>query len=169
MTPGPVDTRDPSIGGKSEPPQGRLIMLWSLAAVTALAAAGCATAPRQPEGPAHDDQKTAQSDQAAPANSHTDFHEKATERQQFQVHIDFGRAFETQGNLDAAIQEYQDALKVVENKERGPVPGGRRRAGASTNGQRLRSYWPVRPGRNSLSEGTQAQPERPQDLERRRV
>jgi Flp pilus assembly protein TadD len=98
-----------------------LIVLWSLAAATALAAAGCATTPRQPETPvAHDDQKTAAGDQAAVAGSHTDFHEKATERQQFQVHIDFGRAFETQGNLDAAIQEYQDGLKVVENKRRGP-------------------------------------------------
>jgi Flp pilus assembly protein TadD len=106
--------------GKSKLPRGRLIMLWPLAAATAFAAAGCVTAPRQPDGPVRDDQKTAQSDQAAPANSHTDFHEKATERQQFQVHIDFGRAFETQGNLDAAIHEYQDALKVVENKRRGP-------------------------------------------------
>ena len=119
MTLRPVDTRDPSMA-RSELPRGRLIALWSLAAVIASAAAGCATAPRQPEGPGHDDQKTAQTDQATPANPRTDFHEKATERQQFQVHIDFGRAFETQGNLDAAIQEYQDALKVVENKRRGP-------------------------------------------------
>jgi hypothetical protein len=52
-----------------------------------------------------DDLKSAQADQAALRNSRTDFHEKATDRQQFQVHIDFGRAFETQGNLDAAIQE----------------------------------------------------------------
>ena len=40
-------------------------------------------------------------------------------RQKFQVHIDFGRIFESQGNYDAAITEYQDALTVLENKRRG--------------------------------------------------
>ena len=36
------------------------------------------------------------------------------------MHIDFGRAFESQGNLDAAIQEYQDALTVIETRRHGP-------------------------------------------------
>ena len=44
---------------------------------------------------------------------------KASPRQRFQVHIDFGRIFESQGNYDAAIAEYQDALTVLENKRRG--------------------------------------------------
>ena len=141
MTLRPVDKRDPWID-KIEPPRGRLVVLWSLAAVTALAAQGCVTAPRQPDAQAaHDDLKSAASDQADTAKSRTDFHEKATERQQFQVHIDFGRAFETQGNLDAAIQEYQDALKVVENKRRGRSGAGRRGgARVSANGECLRSH-----------------------------
>jgi Flp pilus assembly protein TadD len=50
----------------------------------------------------------------------SEFHAKPTDRQQFQVHIDFGRAFETQGNLDAAVKEYQDALAVIQAKRRGP-------------------------------------------------
>ncbi len=44
----------------------------------------------------------------------TTFHKTATDRQRFQVHLDFGRVFETQGNFDRAIQEYQDALTVAE-------------------------------------------------------
>jgi len=35
------------------------------------------------------------------------------------VHIDFGRIFESQGNYDAAIMEYQDALTVLQDKRRG--------------------------------------------------
>ena len=49
----------------------------------------------------------------------TDFHATATDRQRFQVHIDFGGVFEKQGNFDAAALEYQDALTVVESKKRG--------------------------------------------------
>ena len=96
-----------------------------LAAAIALAVGGCVTEPRQADSaaaptPTPADLKAAGADQAASPNPRTDFHEKATPRQQFQVHIDFGRAFEAQGNLDAAIVEYQDALKVTENKRRGP-------------------------------------------------
>jgi Flp pilus assembly protein TadD len=36
------------------------------------------------------------------------------------VHLDFGRVFETQGNVDAAILEYRDALNVVQSRRRGP-------------------------------------------------
>jgi Flp pilus assembly protein TadD len=36
------------------------------------------------------------------------------------VHIDFGRVFETQGNFDAAVLEYQDALAVLASRRRGP-------------------------------------------------
>jgi Flp pilus assembly protein TadD len=49
------------------------------------------------------------------------FHKSATERQKFQVHIDFGKVFDAQGNLDRAIHEYQDALKVAEKRERGEL------------------------------------------------
>ena len=51
----------------------------------------------------------------------TTFHKSATDRQKFQVHIDFGKVFETQGNLDRAVQEYQDALKVAEGRGRGDL------------------------------------------------
>jgi Flp pilus assembly protein TadD len=42
-----------------------------------------------------------------------------TPRQKYQVHIDFGRIFESQGNFDAAIQEYQDALTVLKDTRHG--------------------------------------------------
>ena len=103
----------------------RFTVTWSLAATIALAAGGCVTAPKQadPQAPppaTHDDLKAAANDQALTSKPQTDFQEKATFRQQFQVHIDFGRVFEAQGNLEAAIKEYQDALTVTENKRRGP-------------------------------------------------
>jgi Tfp pilus assembly protein PilF len=46
----------------------------------------------------------------------TTFHPTATDRQRYQVHLDFGRVFENQGNFDRALQEYQDALTVAETK-----------------------------------------------------
>ena len=49
----------------------------------------------------------------------TEFHAKATDRQAFQVHIDFGRVFESQGNFDGAVLEYQEALTVVETEDAG--------------------------------------------------
>jgi tetratricopeptide (TPR) repeat protein len=54
------------------------------------------------------------------AASSTNFKAKPTERQAFQVHLDFGRVFESQGDFDAAVMEYQNALSVVETKKRGP-------------------------------------------------
>jgi tetratricopeptide (TPR) repeat protein len=106
-------------------PRVRWTVIWSLAATIALAAAGCVTAPKlaDPQTPppsTRDDLKALGTDQAPSSNPRTDFQEKATFRQQFQVHIDFGRVFEAEGNLDAAIKEYQDALTVTENKRRGP-------------------------------------------------
>jgi Flp pilus assembly protein TadD len=58
--------------------------------------------------------------QDQPAGPTTDFHAKPTDRQRFQVHIDFGRVFEAQGNFDGAVLEYQDALTVIKNGRRGP-------------------------------------------------
>lgn len=46
----------------------------------------------------------------------TTFHPKATDRQRFQVHVDFGKVFEAQGNLDRATQEYREAIKIAEER-----------------------------------------------------
>jgi Flp pilus assembly protein TadD len=49
----------------------------------------------------------------------SEFHAKATDQQAFQVHIDFGRVFEAQGNFDRAVLEYQEAITVLETRRRG--------------------------------------------------
>jgi Flp pilus assembly protein TadD len=97
-------------------------------AIFALALGGCVAIPRSADQPAdetaarvHTDSKTVAPSQSRASDPKTQFQEKATDRQRFQVHIDFGRVFETQGNIDAAILEYQDALAVVQSKRRGTL------------------------------------------------
>jgi Flp pilus assembly protein TadD len=46
------------------------------------------------------------------------FQRTVTDRQRYQVHLDFGKVFEAQGNFERAVDEYHDALKVVEEKHR---------------------------------------------------
>jgi len=58
--------------------------------------------------------------QDQPRDSTTEFHATPTDRQRFQVHIDFGRVFEAQGDFDRAVLEYQDALTVLATRKHGP-------------------------------------------------
>jgi Tfp pilus assembly protein PilF len=104
--------------GSTKPSNICLRKLWPLSATLLIAAAGCVTAPEQPGTPTPPLRPDSVG-QSLPSSAKTDFHSTATPRQQFQVHIDFGRAFESQGSLDAAIHEYQDALSVVESRRRG--------------------------------------------------
>jgi Flp pilus assembly protein TadD len=107
-------------------PRARLLVLACCAAACTTLASGCLATPRQtpslpppqlPEGAASPDAAA----QIQSAASSTDFQPKATDRQSFQVHIDFGRVFESQGDFDAAVLEYQNALTVVETKKRGTL------------------------------------------------
>jgi Flp pilus assembly protein TadD len=90
---------------------------------------GCVAMPTQPAPPAvsatstssNEPSETSTADLASRTGPKTDFQKSATERQRFQVHIDFGRIFETQGNFDAAVLEYQDALTVVQAKKQGQL------------------------------------------------
>lgn len=114
----PDDARELARCGR-RPARKRLIALEALTSAMILASAGCVSAPQQPASPTPSLRPDSAQQGPLPA-AKTDFHAKATDRQQFQVHIDFGRVFESEGNLDAAIHEYQDALAVVESKRRGP-------------------------------------------------
>jgi tetratricopeptide (TPR) repeat protein len=85
------------------------------------AAPPAASSSPSPSPPANAAIPTASVDLSRTAGENTVFHEKATERQKFQVHVDFGKVFESQGDLDRALQEYQDALKVAEQRGRGEL------------------------------------------------
>jgi Flp pilus assembly protein TadD len=96
----------------------------SAALCMAIVASGCVGVPKRPESPDPPPPQAPQN--SAPAESldlaqgKSDNTNKsratATPRQKFQLHIDFGRIFEGQGNYDGAINEYQDALAVVQNR-----------------------------------------------------
>jgi Flp pilus assembly protein TadD len=105
------------------------IVRWTgLATITALLS-GCVLTPTRPESsrlPAESAESpenpgTTAADVASRTAPSSEFHKTATERQRFQVHIDFGRVFESQGNFDAAALEYQSALAVAENRRRGQL------------------------------------------------
>jgi Flp pilus assembly protein TadD len=104
-----------------------LIALRSCLAAMAAFGSGCVVTPRQPASsgvslpPQVPEKATGAEavDQKQPAGPTTDFRATATDRQRFQVHLDFGRVFETQGNFEAAVLEYQDAITVVEASKRG--------------------------------------------------
>jgi Flp pilus assembly protein TadD len=46
----------------------------------------------------------------------TTFHKDVTPEQRVKVHLDLGRVFETEGNHEGALLEYQEALAACENK-----------------------------------------------------
>jgi Flp pilus assembly protein TadD len=99
---------------------------WLMAG--ALLAAGCVVAPTQPATTAPASPSVPQTpngslpaDQQKGASTETGSHATASDRQRFQVRIDFGRVFESQGNLDAAVLEYQEALNVAATRRRGSL------------------------------------------------
>ncbi|MBV8309118.1 MAG: tetratricopeptide repeat protein, partial [Planctomycetaceae bacterium] len=50
------------------------------------------------------------------AHDPNEFRKDVTQDQRIHVHIDFGRVFESQGNFEAALAEYQQALAACEHK-----------------------------------------------------
>lgn len=105
-------------------------LLVTAGLIAAAFCSGCVHTPRQgaapapaaqaaaPAAPPRDDTPTVTVDLNRAVGENTTFHQTATTRQKFQVRLDFGRVFETQGSLDRALQEYQDALKVAEARGR---------------------------------------------------
>jgi Flp pilus assembly protein TadD len=123
-----IDTRRLRTGRRGRCSMGSSLIRAGLAMLAGLGT-GCATAPRQPVPPAvpapaasavpQDVPATTSVDTSRTVGENTTFHSSATDRQRFQVHLDFGRIFENQGNLERALQEYQDALTTAETKRHG--------------------------------------------------
>ena len=126
-----IDRRGLRIGMRGRPLMWSILIRAGLAMIAGLGT-GCAMTPRQPTPPAvpaptpaptaavpQDVPATTSVDLSRTVGENTTFHPSATDRQRFQVHLDFGRVFENQGNFDRAIQEYQDALTVAETKRHG--------------------------------------------------
>jgi Tetratricopeptide repeat len=103
----------------------RPIMAWSALAGMLAQGSGCVTAPVRkdsdtiPPAAPPDAKGPSPSELAKASDPKSEFHKSATDRQRFQVHVDFGRIFEVKGDYDAAVLEYQDALTVLETKGRG--------------------------------------------------
>jgi tetratricopeptide (TPR) repeat protein len=100
----------------------RPALLGSCLAAAAALASGCVLPPRQPAPPAVPVPPNAAGavpvPQAPAADPSNTFQKTATDRQRFQVRLDFGKVFEVHGEFDQAAQEYQEALAVAESKGR---------------------------------------------------
>jgi Flp pilus assembly protein TadD len=77
-----------------------------------------------PQAPIEPGVSTVSVDLSRPQGGDQSFTAEVTESQRFHVHIDLGRVFERQGNYEAALLEYQEALAVG---ERGGVGKARSR------------------------------------------
>ncbi len=98
----------------------------TLACLLPIAAAGCNAVPWK-QG------KTITTSSAADsidsAVSKTDFHREVSQDQQYNVHLEMGRIYETQGSFEAAVAEYQKALDACADNGLGGAKGiGARKA-----------------------------------------
>jgi Tfp pilus assembly protein PilF len=115
-------------GRARKPWAAQLMLTWAICGVL-LAGSGCNLAQVRTDQPTLPASSTMMnSGQAIPSvNDSTTqtsdqdgaFHKNATVRQKFQVHLDFGRVFEAEGNYDSAVMEYQDALNVFKDRKQG--------------------------------------------------
>ncbi|MDR3618020.1 MAG: tetratricopeptide repeat protein [Paludisphaera borealis] len=70
--------------------------------------------PPPPQAPIESGPGTVSVDLSRPAGAEQTFKPEATASQRFNVHLDLGKVFENQGNYEAALLEYQEALAVGE-------------------------------------------------------
>ena len=109
--------------GNREGTKGRVLgkeLALALAFLMPIVSTGC----RSMTSP---DETKNKSDQASSSKSEemvvkTDFRRTADKNQKFNVHLDLGRAYESEGNFDAAINEYQKSIDAC--KRGGPFAGG---------------------------------------------
>jgi len=127
MTNRSIDRQAAPPGMRPGGARARSIVIGTCLAVIGVMGGGCVVTPLQPGSGAGSSPPqvpegatgAAAAGRDQPGAPKTCIQETATDRQKFQVHIDFGRVFETQGNFDAAVLEYQDALTVLEQRRRG--------------------------------------------------
>jgi Flp pilus assembly protein TadD len=104
--------------GTGRPLSAVLSGLSGLAGLVLIAAAGCHALPVNVKGPLATPQQPAPPalTTANPTAARDEFHKDPTREQTFNVHLEFARALETQGNFEAAVAEYQKALDVGARK-----------------------------------------------------
>ena len=87
----------------------------SLALVLTLAAGGCQS--MNPVPAKNTPARAQPSGGNAPESAaKTDFHKEASHEQGFNVHVELARVFESQGNFEAAVAEYQKAINIGDRK-----------------------------------------------------
>ena len=90
----------------------RWSLRWTAASLFALLTIGCQTADRR-----HTPQSNAANPQTlgptGPSTVKTDFHKDVSATQQFNVHLELARVYESQSNFEAAVAEYQKAADVA--------------------------------------------------------
>lgn len=88
--------------------------LLALACCVVAGVAGCQTfTPRKTPAAAQQPTQGAKTTGVSgPAPQKTEFRREVSPVQQFNVHVELGRVYETQGNFEAAVAEYQKAVDV---------------------------------------------------------
>jgi Flp pilus assembly protein TadD len=99
---------------KLSPSRRTTATLLALAGLVGLAPPGCVLTERRPETPPVPSPGALGG--AQPPLTKTDFHRDATPSQQYNVHMELGRVYESQGNLEAAVAEYQKASDAAAQK-----------------------------------------------------
>ncbi len=112
-----------SLAGCREDAEGRVFrknLALAVAFLVPIASTGCQTTTTPEETKKTFDVSAASKSEEMVVK--TDFRRTADTNQKFNVHLELGRAYESEGNFDAAVNEYQKSIDAC--KRGGPFAGG---------------------------------------------